>query len=396
MLQRYFSDALTNILSTKLRATLAILGILVGTAATVALITSSKLATAQALAQFKTLGTQLLAISISNNSGHSGSQLNHSFGLDDVRTIKNSSKAIISIAPYSYTFNSVIYRNSNQEATVIGALDNFYNLTKLQLKQGRFISQLDQSKAFAVIGADVAKNLRQNGLFNPIGHQLLVGQLFFTVIGVLEPWQPNLFVDVSINNSIIVPLDASYQLADSTSLNSLLIKLNEKAKLRSVQTQVEKKLKHLLPSAHINIRNPEQILTLISRQRATFTWLLVAIASISLFVGAIGVMNILLVSVVERQREIGIRLAIGARQRDILVMFLIESIFLTMIGGSLGVIVGVVFSYVFSLFSHWVFHFMLMPILLGFFVSIIVGILSGFYPAFRASRLDPIVSLHAA
>ena len=132
---------------------------------------------------------------------------------------------------------------------------------------------------------------------------------------------------------------------------------------------------------------------MVAKQRATYTWLLVAIGSISLVVGGIGVMNIMLVSVVERRREIGIRMAIGARQIDVLRMFLIESIMLTLFGGFLGVVVGVLASYVLSVMTHWEFYLYWLPIILGFVVSVIVGILSGFYPAWRASRLDPIVCL---
>lgn len=393
--KRYFFDAITNILSAKLRSALAILGVLVGTAAVVALISSSQLATAHAVAQFKTLGTQLLAVSLYNRSQTADSQLPQKLTLDSVKKIKGSSAQIINIAPYTYTYNSSSYRKVHEEVAVVGVTDAFKKITQLQVSQGRFVSNLDRSNYFAVIGSNLEEKLKAGGLLNPIGHQLLIGNLFFTVIGILEPWQSNLFVSVPINDSVIIPIAASYLLGNETSINNLIIKLSPDANVKAVENQVKQKILELVPSARVNSRSPEQILKLVSKQRVTFTWLLGAIGGISLFVGAIGVMNILLVSVVERRREIGVRLAIGAQQKEILVMFLIESIVLTVIGGTVGVITGVVFSYVFAHISHWEFQLFLIPPLLGFSVSVIVGILSGFYPALRASRLDPITSLRS-
>ncbi len=387
------SEALTTIFSAKLRAVLAILGILVGTAAVVALMTSSQLATAHALSQFKHLGTRLLAVNLSDHSRAHGSRLSKKMSLSETHRIQSHFPQILEMVPYTYTFHPLIYRGVVHDSAVVGVIDNFSELTHLQLAQGRFVSLLDGNRPFAVIGSGLAERLAQAGLLNPLGHQLLLGRLFFTVVGVLKPWPSNWFVAVPVNDSVLIPLPAAYLLDNQTAINHILVKLSASADIVRMKAQLTKAIEHGLPDSRVSIRSPQQIVSLIRKQRSTFTWLLGAIGGISLLVGAIGVMNILLVSVIERQREIGIRLAVGARQRDILRMFLVESVLLTVFGGLLGVAVGLGFSYGFSLVSHWEFHWLLMPSLLGFSVSVLVGILSGLYPAFRASRLDPIISL---
>lgn len=397
----HLREAIANIFSAKLRSILAILGILVGTGSVVALITSSQLATSHALAQFKTLGTHLIAVNISpaqNASGGSSgnNQANQGkLSLEDIPKIKAQSNQILQIAPYISNFQPIIYHGESAFGATVGATEDFASVAKVNIEKGRFVRLIDGSSLYCVIGSKLADKFHQQGMRDPIGQQIRIGNWFFTIIGVAKPWQPNLFVFIDIDNSAIIPLDASYLLSNYATINNLLIKLTEDSNVSAVQNVVQKKLNELLPNARIDIRNPEQILQLIGKQQATFTWLLGAIGGISLLVGGIGVMNIMLVSVVERRREIGVRLAIGAHQKDILIMFLIESVMLTLFGGILGIIIGLLVSYIIAIFSGWEFYLYFLPPLLGFFVSVLVGIISGFYPALRASRLDPIESLRA-
>lgn len=393
----HLREAMANILSAKLRSILAILGILVGTGAVVALITSSQLATAHALAQFKTLGTQLIAISLSYNDepGSSAHQQSSGLTLKDIYDISQSTPAVEQIAPYATLYQSIIYQGKIFQGPIVGTTRAFAKVAKVSLASGRMISALDKTKLYGVIGSKLAYGLRQLGMLNPVGQQILVGDRYVTIIGVAESWKPNLFVFINLNDGIILPLDAVFSVAPETKINNLLIKLTPLTDIQQAQTLLTEKLQKVVPTATLNTHNPQQIVDVIQKQQSTFTWLLAAIGGISLLVGGIGVMNIMLVSVIERRREIGIRLAIGAYQSDILIMFLIESVMLTLFGGILGILAGLTVSYLLAYFSHWQFYFFLLPPLLGFVVSVFVGIVSGFYPALRASRLDPIESLHA-
>ncbi|OGO93997.1 MAG: hypothetical protein A3F10_00855 [Coxiella sp. RIFCSPHIGHO2_12_FULL_42_15] len=391
----HFRESMLNILSAKLRSILAILGILVGTGAVVALITSSQLATTHALAQFKTLGTHLVSINISYQGSGVDTTSSTGLTLDQVYQLANSIPGIEKMAPYASIFQTILYQGQTFQGSVAGVTRDFFNVAKVRLSSGRMVSIFDKTKLYAVIGHKMAKQLRGMGVMDPIGKQITVGNWFVTIVGVAKPWQPNLFVFLSLNEGMLVPIEAASLLAPSTTISNLLIKLTPEANLQKTQAVIQQTLQNMFPTAVINVQNPQQILDLIKKQQATFTWLLAAIGGISLLVGGIGVMNIMLVSVVERRREIGIRLAIGAYQSDILIMFLIESVMLTLFGGVLGIIIGLTFSYVLAYLSHWEFYFFLLPPVLGFVVSVFVGIVSGFYPALRASRLDPIQSLQA-
>jgi len=392
---RHFAEALANLAKSKLRSFLAILGILVGTGSVVALITSSQLATAHALAQFKTLGTNLIAMDIRQQDGASQGQ-SGGLALADMAKLKAASKDIELVAPYSYLYQSPYYKGRQLDSqALLGADQQLPELVKMELAQGRYISDLDQTGFFCVIGSDIAAQLRSMGVKNPIGTQIRLGRSYFTIVGVLKPWTPNIFMYVEINKGMLIPLRAASLLSKYSQISSILVRFDKNAVLQDVQNALQAKMAELAPDQSIQFRNPGQIIEVVQKQKQTYNYLLIAIGFISLLVGAIGVMNIMLVSVVERRREIGIRMAIGAQASDILAMFLIESIVLTVFGGLLGIVVGLGFSYTLAYFSDWEIAFFFMPPTLGFAVSVAVGMLSGFYPAWRASRLDPIETLQS-
>lgn len=389
-------EAMLNLLSAKLRSFLAILGVLVGTASVVALISSSQLATEHALAEFKKLGTNLISLYIEQADFRDSQSAVH-FHLSDVPILKSASKQIELIAPYTQSYQSSYFENDNLDAQLVGVTESFKSIAKIQMKKGRFISYLDGRSFYCVIGAKVADKIKNKYPSERlIGNQVRIGPFMFTIVGVLKTWPENLFISANLNEAILIPVQTSYFLSKNIQINNILMRLVKEPEITPLKNQVRDTMQSVLPGQKIIFNSPSQIISIISKQKKTYTWLMAAIGSISLVVGGIGVMNIMLVSVVERKREIGIRMAIGARQIDILRMFLIESVLLTVFGGFLGVIVGVFVSYILVVFTHWAFHLYLTPILLGFFVSVMVGIFSGFYPAFRASKLNPIDCLAGA
>ena len=395
----HIREALANLVTSKLRSFLAILGILVGTASVVALITSSQLAINHALAQFKTLGTNLLAMDIQQQQQQRGSaaenQQNKQLTLNDIPTLMRASKQIVLTAPYINLYQQIYYLGKQSNGQVLGATAELATIVKIQMAKGRFVSYLDRNSFYCVIGSSIAADFKKKGISNPIGKQIQLGNWLFTIIGVAKPWQPNWFLYAEINKGVIIPINTSYLLGNSSGISNLLFRLVQKPDIPAVQDRLTAVMKRLLPNDKANFRNPEQIIGIMKKQQSTLTWLLGAVGGISLFVGGIGVMNIMLVSVVERRREIGIRMAIGAQRSDIRRMFLIESVILTLVGGIIGIIIGVAISYVLATVTGWEFELLPLPPLLGFVVSVIVGIVSGFYPAFRASRLDPIETLRS-
>ena len=388
-------EALMNLFSAKLRSLLAILGILVGTGSVVALISSSELATDHALAQFKKLGTNLLAVMLSPGSPNTASSGQSStLKLSDMQTIQNQVPAIEKIVPYTTLFQPMYFRDIQFNGQILGATEALAQIVKINMESGRFVSFLDANSFYCVVGHDIGAQIRAKGL-NPINQQINIGKDVYTIIGVADYWEPNLFLFANINEGVIIPLSLSLLTNTNIQIQNVLFQLHHDTPLDPVKTQLQNVISQLTPGTQVRFHDPQQIIDIVGKQRSTFTWLLSAIGGISLLVGGIGVMNIMLVSVIERRREIGIRMAVGARRKDILQMFLIEAVVLTLLGGLLGVILGTATTLILALSSGWEYSFHLLPAALGFIVSAAVGVFSGLYPSYRASRLDPIATLQS-
>lgn len=395
-------EALTNVLVAKLRSFLAILGVLVGTASVVALISSGELATQHALEQFKTLGTNLLSVSVSEGGGGGGeedsaqkAEQRVELNLENVQGIQKAVPDIVEVAPYATDYTSVYYDGNDLNASIIGTTQSLPDIVKIRLSKGRFVSHLDQHAFYCVIGYEIAQQLQKLGVKNPIGKQVLVGNEYFTIIGVAKKWPQNSFMYTAINRALIVPLNTVLLLSKYAKISNIIFKIKPDVDIDTIQADVRQAIMHIAPDKRLFFRSPKELIASMEEQRKTFTLLLGLIGSIALVVGGIGVMNIMLVSVVERRREIGIRLAVGAKRGDIQSMFLFEAITLTLFGGLMGVILGILSSYIIAITSGWTFQFFILPPTLGFVVSVLIGIFFGFYPARQASKLDPIQTLRA-
>ncbi len=393
---RHILEALSNLNKSKLRSFLAILGILVGTGSVVALITSTRLATEHALAQFKTLGTNILAIDIRQQDGEGQSQQTAQLKVSDIAKIKAASPSIEVVAPYVFLYQNGYYKGTSLNSeSLVGANSALASVAKLELQQGRFVSNLDRSGLFCVVGSDIAAQLTSLGVKKIIGNQIRIGKSYFTIVGILKPWSPNFYFYTEVNKAIIIPIQTSFLLSKYAQISSMLIRFEKDANLDDVKNALTNIMAQLIPTQTISFRTPQKIIDIVKNQKKSQDQELIFVGFVALVVGAIGVMNIMLVSVVERRREIGIRMAIGAQGYDILLMFLIESVVLTVFGGILGIIIGLALPYSFAYMHGWALSFYLLPPLLGFVVSVAVGVLSGFYPAWRASRLDPIETLQS-
>jgi putative ABC transport system permease protein len=403
---------ITNFISTiwigisthKLRSFLTMLGIVIGVASVITLMSIGKGATASILESIESIGSNLITISPGSVTfrGFSGGS-SQTLTYEDAEAIADQIDYVESVAPYYSTRTQVIYGNANANVQVYGVTPEYADVMNLDLEQGVFFSQYDYDRGskVAVIGSNVEDTLFENVV--PIGENVRIEDKIGTVIGILESEGGFMGPD----NSIFVPLTAVQQSIAQTRtprgehiVSTIALTVSDEDKT----DQVIEDITELLRTRHrlalgvdddFTIQSMQEIAETMEETSQTLTILLGAIAAIALLVGGIGVMNIMLVSVLERTREIGIRKALGARERDIWIQFLVEAASLTLAGGIIGVIFGWVASFfvqqsglVNTLVSADI-------VILAVSVSIGIGLFFGFYPAWNASRLNPIEALRS-
>ncbi|WP_347252073.1 ABC transporter permease [Legionella sp.] len=391
----HFQQALANLAAAKLRSFLAVLGILVGTAAVVALISCGQLATEKALAQFKALGTDLLAISVYEKNPNKSNNGEKQIPLRVWRQIPEQIPNVLRIAPYGTGYQPISFEGKTLQGAIIGADESLAKIINIQLARGHFVSFVESFEHFCVIGDTLAHKITEVTFEDPLGKQLRIGQTLYTIIGIAHPWKENGFFNEDINQSVIIPIAGMALVSKDNKISNAVLLLKPDSPIDEVIAQVRQILMTQAPTLSFFPRSAKQIIASMESQGRIFTLLLAVIGSISLLVGGIGVMNVMLVSVSERKKEIGIRKAVGARNTEIQTLFLVESVMLSLLGGVLGVILGLVFTRIVAYFSGWSFTVYFMPPLAGFAVSVATGVFFGFYPARRAAKLEPMVSLRS-
>jgi putative ABC transport system permease protein len=388
-------QALINLTASKLRSFLAVLGILVGTAAVVALISCGQLATEKALEQFKALGTDLLAVSVYQkmpSKSHSGDD---SLSVDQWQQLAEQIPYIVKIAPYSTAYQPLSFQGKLMQGVVIGADESLAGIVHVNLTQGHFVSFVESFEHFCVIGDGLAQQIKEISMDDPIGKQLRIGQSLYTIIGIADHWKENGFFNEDINQAVIIPIAGITLVSKDAKINNAVILLKPDSPIDDVIEHIKQIISSQVPKLSVFPRSAKQIIASMESQGRIFTLLLAVIGGISLLVGGIGVMNVMLVSVSERKKEIGIRKAVGAKNSEIQALFLVESVILSLLGGVLGVLLGLIFTRIVAYFSGWTFSIYLLPPIAGFLVSAATGIFFGFYPARRAAKLEPMVSLRS-
>lgn len=398
-----FYESLGTLTLNKLRTGLAMLGIVIGIGSVIALISLGQ-ATQQAVqSQIQSLGANLLTVipGAAMQGGVRGAAGGGTtLTLDDARAIKNSPQitTLKNISPEVQKRVQVKAGRNNSNIQVIGVTSVYDEVHKLNLDKGSFITDADNESMNKVIvlGPQVVLDLFGDGA-DPIGQSVRINNVPFRVVGVTVSKGGTGFMNQ--DDLAWIPLStAQKQVFGQDYLNSIALE----AKSPDVMTDAQNEVGYLLLARH-KLENPQQadfsifsqqdILNTASSATATFTTLLSGIAAISLLVGGIGIMNIMLVTVTERTREIGLRKALGAKKRIITTQFLIESVILTFVGGIIGIVVGILASYIYSSFMGSLFVISPIAILLAFVVSGGIGILFGWYPASRAANLQPIEAL---
>lgn len=392
----YIIEAWINLTSFRLRSFLSLLGILAGTASVVAMLSSGKLAEHEALKQFRQLGTNLLAVDIHGEpEAESDIRTPDGYSSSELMGIAATNKNILSLSPYVRLFQTLQYNGHDLSGFVLGVSDQFASIAQVHMEKGRFISDLDGYNPYCVIGSSVFNQMMHISLSNPIGEHIQIGKMFFTIIGVASPWPENSFIYANVNDAVIIPVPSAMQLVSHVAINKIILRLRHADQIVSVQESIKHYLGNLAPDRQIEFHSPKELITQMTHQSRIFTIYLGLIGGISLIVGGIGVMNIMLVSVLERRREIGIRLALGATPKNIRQLFLAEATLLALLGGMPGILLGLLVARGLAWFSGWSWTFFWLPPLAGFTVSTLTGILAGWYPAARAASLDPVVALRS-
>ncbi|MFW6323444.1 MAG: ABC transporter permease [Desulfovibrionales bacterium] len=386
-------EAVRSLNSSKQRSILALVGIVIGIGSVIAMVSVGKIVQTETLRQFKEMGTDILTVRSEYRGGDQAGD--KSIPLQVVLQLDERCPALAESAPYTSNYGSLSYGGERYDVPVLGVTRSAMDIFKIPLSSGRFISDLDKSSSFCVIGPAVAKKLRNAGLRDPLGEKIVYEQRIFTIIGTTGSVELGMMRPYEINEGIFIPIAASMRLPGRSGVRTVITRLASEDRRAEAQSQIRHFLLEQSPGLNLDISSAEEIISSMEKQMQMFTLLLGAIGSISLLVGGVGVMNVMLVSVSERRKEIGIRRALGAQRSDIQSQFLIESLVLSLIGGILGIGTGLGASFAISSFSDWQFFIYWPSMYLGVGVSMAVGIFFGYYPARQASRLSPIEALRS-
>jgi putative ABC transport system permease protein len=401
--QDLIEETYTAVTANKARSGLTILGIVIGIGSVIGMISIGQGAQSSIETSIQSIGSDLITIS-SGQARSIGSTINSGSGsaqtltVEDASAIRTTISNVKAVAEQSSSRYQVAVKGANTNTQVIGTVDSYFAIRNLVIDQGNFFSseQTKNASKVAVLGPTTKTTLfGENG--SAIGQKIKINSTEFTIIGVTKSKGGSGFANQ--DDIIFVPLKTFQRfLTGTVNVSSI----NVQASGATVMSQVQQDITTLLLSRH-NIKNPTaadftvvnqaDIVSAASSVTSVFTYLLAAIASISLLVGGIGIMNMMLTTVTERTREIGLRKAIGGKKSDISTQFLFESMLLTFIGGTAGIVLGWLISIVVSKFANITTKISPMSILLAFGVSAAIGLIFGYYPARRAAKLNPIEAL---
>lgn len=389
----------------KMRSFLTMLGIIIGVGAVVAMLSIGIGAQQSVIQSVQDIGSNLIIITPGNPEEEEGIGQQIAMGAqqsklmeDDLTSIEREATLITQAAPVVFSTSIISYMNKSTQSMIYASTENGRELYNMETEEGKFYSRSDVSNSLsvAVIGQTIVTKLFGN--INPVGKIIKIDGQNFKVIGTLETRGTDTFGNDQDDFLSVPVTTAQNKLYGLDSYNMILAQSVSEKDIDAASEEIESILRrnrNIKPgeSADFSVRNQTQILDVISTITGIFTVVIAGIAGISLLVGGIGIMNIMMVSVTERTREIGIRKAIGAKNRDILIQFLVESIVLSVTGGVFGILFAVIVSELLSSFTILDTTITWLPIVIALSFSTIIGLFFGIYPAMRAARLNPIDAL---
>ena len=399
-----FKMALVSLKVNKMRSILTSLGIIIGVSAVIIMLAVGQGASVKIQKDMASMGSNLLMVSsasVTSGGVRMGQGTSPSLTLKDAYAIRKNCPSVGYVAPYSSEAKQITYGNQNWSTSIAGTTAEYMKIRDWNINLGRNLSEediLNMSKV-AIIGNTVSNELF--GDLNPIGKTIRIGGVPFKVIGLLESkGQSSMGQDQ--DDFVIIPITTGQKKVFGTTFPGTIKMINIKAKNADSIYKAEEEITELLKIRHkigkkqeddFQVRNLTQMMETMQSAVKTMSLLLGSIASVSLLVGGIGIMNIMLVSVTERTKEIGIRMAIGAKSNDIRIQFLIESLLLSIIGGIIGLITGVFGAKLIEFFGSMTVYISTFSIVLSLGFSGVIGVAFGYYPAYKASLLNPIDAL---
>jgi putative ABC transport system permease protein len=386
-----------------MRTLLTMLGMIIGVAAVITMLALGNGAKASVQASIASLGTNTLMISsgsVNRGGVRSGAFGSESLTVEDAEALRNEASVLIAVAPLTQNSSQLVYGNKNWNSSISGTNSDFLIARNWELERGRFFGEREirVSAKVCVLGSSVVENLFEGE--DPIGKTIRIGSVPCEVIGVLRTKGESGFGQ-NQDDTVLVPFTtAMKRMFSLTSLRTILVSAKDEDSAALAEKQITDILsrRHRIAEgaeADFTVRSQAEYAERAAESSQVFTALLAGIASVSLLVGGIGIMNIMLVSVTERIKEIGIRLAVGAKKRDIRSQFLVESIVMSVTGGGFGVVLALGTAQLAARFSQWPMLVEPSSVILAFTFSAAVGVFFGYYPAVKASRLDPIQALRS-
>ncbi|MDJ0632249.1 MAG: ABC transporter permease [Xenococcaceae cyanobacterium MO_188.B29] len=395
--------ATTALSSNRLRSSLTMLGIIIGNASTIALVGIGQGAQKLAAEQFESLGPNVLFVAPgSQETRRTSFTLPKTLVWADAIAIAEQVPTVKGVAPQISSNQLITYRSNNTNKQVIGVTPSFLTVRSFDIDNGRFISEIDlkRNNRVVVLGAEIADKLFPWD--NPLGKQIRIKNISFEVIGVMQA--KGSFLGNNQDETVYIPLSTmANQIVGRTSpygtqVNFIAVSAQDENSIRAAKFQIENllRLRHKITNEDdFSVQTQKDVLTIVGTVTSALTFLLAAISAISLLVGGIGLMNIMLVSVTERTSEIGLRKAIGAKEQDILIQFLLEAIILSAAGGTVGTLIGIGGIVAVGLFSALSPIISPLAIVLAVSVSGGIGLFFGVFPARSAAKLEPIVALRS-
>jgi len=389
--------ALQNLMINKLRSFLSMLGIIIGVTAVIAIISIGQGATEMVQETISSLGSELVTISPGFRGGWGGRAARTAsaiFTLELGEELKEKSPDLKELVPTIQSGGLLKYGENSYQASIVATASGYTNIYNHTVAEGRFLvaEDVDSYRKVVVLGSSVVRELFDSQ--NPLGKKIIIqmgqGKFIFEVIGVLE--SKGQVMMYNFDNQVYIPVTTMMKrMTGSKYVNSYAAQATDsKEAIKQVEYLLTTKLED--PDL-FDVRSQEEILETIQQVSSTMILMLAGIAAISLLVGGIGIMNIMLVSVTERTREIGIRKALGAKKKDILIQFLIEALVMSIVGGAVGLVLGWAVSVFVSRYGGWQPTLSMFSVIVGIGFSSAVGLIFGIYPAMKAAKLNPVEAL---